>query len=271
MTIRYFLTLTACAACLYAQTPAEKAWNILTTASQDKSYEKRAKAIHSLGLIPGDARAEAAAVAALSDEREEVRSTAADVLGVMQAKGSVPKLKAALKDPATAVVFAAANALYVMGDPDVFRVYFAILTGETKSGDPLLQSQLKMLKDPKALTQMGLEAGIGFVPFGGVSYKVFKMATDDAVSPVRSAAALKLVNDPDPKTAQALVKATTDPKWMVRAAAIGAIARRNDASLLKGITNVLDDENDIVRFNAAAAVIHLSSRATSTPKPAAKK
>jgi hypothetical protein len=45
-----------------------------------------------------------------------------------------------------------------MGDPDAYRVYIAVLTGERKSGHPLFQSQMKMLKDPKALTQMGLEA-----------------------------------------------------------------------------------------------------------------
>jgi hypothetical protein len=90
------------------------------------------------------------------------------------------------------------------------------------------------------------------------------------VSPVRAAAALKLVNDPDPKVAQALVSATTGPKRKVRAAEIGAIGRRNDASLLKSNTNVPDDERDIVRFNATAAVIHLSSPASGKPKPAAK-
>jgi HEAT repeat protein len=245
--------------CVQAQPPVENAWTILSDGARDKSYEKRSKAVHALGLIAGDSRARTMAEAALSDEREEVRATAADVLGMMKAKESIPKLKAAVNDKATGVVFSAANALFAMGDPDAYRVYYAVLTGEKKSGDPLLESQMKMLKDSKALSKLGFEAGLGFVPFGGVSYKVVKMATADDVSPVRAAAAAKLVTDPDPKTAQALAKSASDEKWLVRAAVVGALARRNDPSALKAITPLLSDENDIVRFNAAAAVIQLSA------------
>ena len=254
----------ACSACLQAQVPVDKAWSILSAAAQDKSYEKRGKAIQSLASIPANARAQSMAEAALKDEREEVRAAAADSLGAMGAKGAIPKLQAAVRDPATSVVFAASNALFVMGDPSAYQVYYAVLTGQKKSGDALVESQMKMLKDPKALTKLGLEAGIGFIPFGGVSYKVLKMATDDAASPVRAAAAMKLIHDPDPKTTQALGDMAKDPKWLVRAAVAGAIARRGDPSLLKAIVPLLDDENEVVKFNAAAAVIHLT-------KPAGKK
>jgi hypothetical protein len=85
ISIRSFLALTACATCLYDQAPAEKARNILTSASHDKSGEWRAKAVPALGLIPGDVHIEAAAVAALSVEREEVRSTAAVVFAAANA------------------------------------------------------------------------------------------------------------------------------------------------------------------------------------------
>jgi len=271
MTMLRFAVLLAFGACVQAQTPVEKAWTILTAAAHEKSYEKRGKAIHSLGLITENDRARTIAEAALSDEREEVRATAAEVLGVMRAKQSIPKLKAAVLDKETSVVFAATNALFAMGDPDAYQVYYAVLTGEKKSGDALVESQLKMLKDPKALTKIGFEAGIGFVPFGGVSLKVLKMATADDVSPVRAAAAAKLVGDPDPKTAQALANSTSDSKWLVRAAAIGALARRHDSSALKVITPLLGDDNDVVRFNAAAAVIQLSSPVQGAAKPQTKK
>jgi HEAT repeat protein len=97
------------------------------------------------------------------------------------------------------------------------------------------------------------------------------MATDDATSPVRAAAALKLSNDPDPKSGQALRDTAKDSKWLVRAAVVGAIARRGDPSMLKAVVPLLDDENDVVRFNAAAAVIHLSAPAAPKAKPAARK
>jgi HEAT repeat protein len=261
------LTFIACTACLDAQAPVEKAWSILSAAARDKSYEKRGKAIHALGVITTNQRARTLAETALSDEREEVRTTAADVLGVMRAKQSIPKLKTEiLKDQATSVVFTAANALFVMGDPAAYGVYYAVLTGEKKSGDPLVESQMKMLKDPRALSKLGLEAGIGFIPFGGISYKVAKMAIADNVSPVRAAAASRLINDPDPKSAQALTAATKDSKWIVRAAAVGAIARRNDPSLMKELIPLLEDDDDVVRFNASAAVISLTAATAGTKK-----
>ncbi len=267
MTTLKVLTFMVCTVCLQAQTPVEKAWTILSGAAQDKSYEKRGQAIQSLGIVSGDARAQSIAETALKDDKEEVRAAAAAALGEMRATGSIPKLKAAINDPETSVVFAAANALFVMKDPTGYAVYYAVLTGQKKSGDALVQSQMKMLKDPKALAKLGFEQGIGFIPFGGIGYGVFKAATKDSVSPVRAAAASKLAADPDPKSAGALATAAKDPKWLVRAAVVDAIAKRNDPSMLKDITPLLDDENDVVRFNAAAAVIHLSDKA----KPAGKK
>jgi len=66
------------------------------------------------------------------------------------------------------------------------NVYYAVLTGQRKTGEPLLESQLKMLKDPQELAKIGFEAGMGFIPFGGVGTKVFKTVTQDKVSPVRA-------------------------------------------------------------------------------------
>ena len=258
MTMLRFVAFLACAACIHAQTPVDKAWTILSGAAQGESDDDRAKAVHALGLVTGNARARALAEAALSDEKEAVRATAADVLGIMGAKESAPKLIAALKDKETSVVFAAANALLTLGDPAAYEVYYAVLTGQMKSGDALVESQMKMLKDPKALGQMGLEAGVGFIPFGGVSYTAVKLLRTDTVSPVRASAATKLVGDPDTRARQALMDATKDEKWLVRAAAVGALARQKNPAALKVITPLLDDDEEVVRFNAAAAVIQLS-------------
>ena len=148
----------------------------------DKSTDTRARAIRALGLITDNSRAQEMAESALSDPKPDVQAAAADALGQMGARTSVPKLIQALKTDDTAVVFAAANALFVLGDPSAFEVYYAVLMGERKSGDSLVESQMKMLKDPKSLARMGFTAGIGFIPFGGVSYKVVKMTTADNVT-----------------------------------------------------------------------------------------
>jgi len=56
--------------------------------------------------------------------------------------------------------------------------------------------------------------------------------------------------------------ACSDKKWPVRAAAVFAIAKKDDPALLNVITPALDDKNDIVRYEASAAVLRLSSGKT---------
>jgi HEAT repeat protein len=246
-----------------AQSPADKAsvdkaWTSLSSGVSDKSKGKREQAIRALGLIPNEARAQDMAEKALTDENYEVRAAAAEALGQMGSSRSIPKLEAAIKDTDVAVVVASANALVTLGDARAYEVFYAILTGERKSGESLMESQMKMVKDPKALASMGFEAGLGFIPFAGAGYSVYKMARKDDSSPVRAAAAQKLVRDPDPKTNEAFRMTITDKKWIVRASVVDAIAKRGDPALLPAVVTAMDDENDNVRYDAAAAVIRLS-------------
>ena len=95
------------------------------------------------------------------------------------------------------------------------------------------------------------------MPFGGLGYGAFRTVTKDDESPVRAAAALKLATDKDRKSGAALAKAAGDEKWIVRNAAIAAIAMRGDAALLKAVTPRLQDKDESVRFNAAACIIRL--------------
>jgi len=67
-----------------------------------------------------------------------------------------------------------------------------------------------MLSDPRKMAQFGFEQGIGFVPFAGLGYGIFKKLTKDDSSPVRAAAAITLAKDPDPKSGDALVVAVPD-------------------------------------------------------------
>lgn len=245
---------------LFAQSPEERSWKILKEGIANEDKDTRAKAADALGLLVKNDQARQLAEGALSDSNADVRAEAATALGQINLPASIPKLKNALMDNETEVVFAAGAALYVMKDQTGYSFYYAVLTGERKSGDKLLESQMKMLKDPAALAKIGFEAGIGMIPFGGVGLKAFKSIKTDNTSPVRAAAAQKIAHDPDPKSAEALVKATSDEKWVVRASAISAIAQRGDASLLSAILPRLNDEEDSVRFNAAAAIIRLSAK-----------
>ena len=96
------------------------------------------------------------------------------------------------------------------------------------------------------------------MPFGAEAYEVYKRVRKDDVTPVRVAAAKELIADRDLKVDAALTKACSDRKWPIRAAAVYAIAKRGNPFLLHVIGPLMEDKTEIVRFEAAAAVLRLS-------------
>jgi len=241
-----------------AQKPKEKAWGILREGLMDNNAEKRAKAVLSLGLVANNADAEKAAIAAMKDEKANVRAAAATALGSMGAASSKTVLEEGLDDEDPVVVLAAANSLLLLKDDAGYEAYYAVLTGERKATRGLIKSQLATLHDKKKMAQIGLDEGIGFIPFAGIPYGVLKMVLKDDSSGVRAAAARKLARDPDPNSGQALVDTLSDKNWVLRAAALEAIAQRGDRSLLPKVVPVMDDEKEDVRYRAAACVLRLS-------------
>jgi hypothetical protein len=240
-------------------TPQEKAWGILTEGMEGKNTGERSTAVRVLGLLPGDAEAAELAEDALGDEKAEVRAAAATALGQMGSQRSVAKLEEALNDKETSVVLAAASSLVLLKDKRGYEVYYAVLTGQRKTGQGLVAEQMKTLKDPKKMAEFGFEEGLGFVPFAGMGYTAFKMLTKDDASPVRAAAAKMLTNDPDPASGEALGDACSDKSWRVRVAALDAIARRGDPKLLREAEGAMSDGKAAVRYTAAAAVIRLTA------------
>jgi len=244
-----------------AQSKRDEAWDILKSNVNEKSAEKSAVAIRVLELLPGDLQALELAQKAATDDRPDVRAAAAIALGQLHGKSTVAILHRLLLDPEPSVALAAASALMPSKDPEAFEVYYEILTGERKTGNGMIAEQKKTLKDPKKLAELGVEGGIGFIPFAGIGLTAFQTLHVDDVSPVRAAAAKMLTNDPDPESGQALVNATTDKSWLIKTAALEAIAKRGDPQLLDGILPALMDDNTAVRCTAAAAVIRLSTLA----------
>ena len=244
---------------LGADSPRDRAWAILQANWNENSVEKRVQAVRVLALLPGDVRAIQIARKAALDEKSAVRAAAATALGQFHVRSSVAILHKLLSDSEPSVVLAAASALIPSKDPAAYEAYYQFLTGERKTGDGLIASQIKTLKDPKKLAEIGIEQGIGFIPYAGIGLEAFQTLRADDVSPVRAAAAKMLANDPDPQSGKALVKAASDKSWIVRAAALEAIAKRGDPALLGGIVPAMMDDNTSVRCTAAAAVIRLST------------
>ena len=261
MTVRLLIPVVAlmCAASASAESPAERAWRILQNGIAGKKATTRANAVHALRIIVHNSRVQDMAEHALRDPDPKVRASAARALGPLAAVSAAAKLKALLNDKEPSVVLAAAHSLFLLGDRDeVYDIDYEVLNGKRKSADGFVASQISELRDPKAVAAMGLETGIGFVPFGGEAYEVYKRVRKDDVTPVRVAAAKELIADRDPKVDAALTKACSDRKWPIRVAAVFAIAKRDSPALLPVILPLMDEKNEIVRFEAAAAVLRLS-------------
>ena len=242
------------------ESPRHRAWDMLLTASLSKQTSERTNGVRALGLLKGNLDARQVAEHALEDPKPDVRRAAATALGQMHAKESIPKLEHALSDKAVPVVMAAAQSLRELEDAKpAYSVYYDLLTGERKSNDGIIAQQLQTLKDPKQLAEIGFSEGIGFVPFAGIGWDAWRTMHKKDPNPVRAVAASLLAKDPDPASAHALVKATDDKNWIVRAAALEAIAQRGDTALLPRVAAKLSDRHEKVRYTAAAAVIRLTA------------
>src|ERR1700722_12848633 len=242
-----------------AVTGQQKAWAMFESAATSKNAAQRSIGIRALGLLRDNTRARKLAEDALGDDNPQVRASAATALGQMHATESIAKLQKLLTDTRISVVMAAAHALRDLKDnTSAYSIYYDVLTGERK-GDGLITQQMDTLHNPKELAMIGLEQGIGYVPFAGIGWDAWRYTHKKDPHPVRAVAATLLAHDPDPKSGAALVKAAlSDKDWIVRAAALEAIAERGDASLEEKIEASLYDVNSHVRYTAAATVIRLN-------------
>ncbi len=246
--------------------PQEQAWGILHDGLTDNRATKRAEAVQSLSLLTGDRRAANFGLRALHDSDAHVRSAAATTLGQLHARNAIPALKQALSDKEVSVVLAASYSLFLLKDPSAYGIYYAILMGDKKASEGLVQAQLNRLKDPKQMAELGFQEGMGFVPFGGMGVEAYRAISKKDSAPVRAAAARILSVDPDPVSEDALIQAAlADKNAIVRQAALDALAQRGDPKCIERLLKNLSDSNDAVRYRTAAAILRLSS---TTNKPA---
>src|SRR6476619_4580315 len=94
------------AGALSGASPVQKAWNVITTATSSNSTAKRKEAVAALEIAGRDRHAVSIVEAALADKDVEVREAAVAVLCAVKSRSSIPKLRAAVDDPAPEVSFA---------------------------------------------------------------------------------------------------------------------------------------------------------------------
>jgi HEAT repeat protein len=237
----------------------EDAWQVLQTACTKDKAISRSSAVRALGLITSNTRARKLAEEALVDNVPEIRLAAADALGEMNARTSIPKLRRALNDSDPTVALAAAHSLQLMHNRSAYQVYYEVLAGDRKTHKGLIASQIAALKDPKKIAKLGITGSMSFVPYGGLGWTAVNVIAKDDTSPVRAAAARALVDDPDPAAMKVLTDAAGDKSWLVRAAVLEALAKRGNPASLDTVQLYVYDEKDVVRYTAAAAVLRLTA------------
>ena len=247
------------------QSPQQLAWSILQGGATNTNSQQRVTAITALAVITADPKAVTMAEQALQDQNSDVRAAAATTLGALKSTSSIPALEKALKDTDPTVTLSAAKALVDMNNEEGYDTYYAVATGQAKSGQGLVGSEQKelstLMHNPKDLAETAFEQGIGFVPFGGLGFGAFKAIHDSGQNAivVKATAYKMLAKDPDPRSGKALVAATADQQWVIRAAAYDALAKRGDKSVLPQIENGLTDQQQQVKYAAAATVAQLSA------------
>jgi HEAT repeat protein len=253
------------AACALAQ-PEKTAWDVLKPGLADTNPLTRRQAVTATGTIGLDPEAIQLVEAALKDNDSLIRATAAAELGEMKSRQSFPALKAALDDPAGEVGFAAAKALWDMGDKSGRGFIEDVVAGQQSATDGGVKGAMhradRLRHDPKAMTVLGLKSASGALlgPFNiGVlaAEQVFK---NGAVA-ARMLALNLLAEDCDKQTFKILEAATTDDKtWAERAAAAKALGRCGNPDAIPKLEQNLSDSNVAVKFMSAAAIIRLSEK-----------
>jgi HEAT repeat protein len=236
---------------------------ILNEGLANKNPDVRKQAVAALGLIGPREPYLSEIATALSDKDVYVRLSAVASIVDLKEKGTADLLYKALDDGSPEVGFAAAKALFGLGDPRGRTAMLAILEGEVKTKSSFLTAQkrdtLRLVHIPKGMMMFAIKNGIGFAPVPGAGEGVSSLQdllSDSGVSG-RATTAVLLGNDPSPEVLAALKEASTDKDASVRAAVVHTLALRNDPSMLPLMKEQFDDSSEAVRLRAAAAYLRL--------------
>jgi HEAT repeat protein len=269
------LVTTACVAQeMTASDPAEHAWQIITEGVKDPNPDKRKEVVEAASLAMTNERTYGLIGDALRDPDAQARLAACETLSSWKDRRSIPLLKSAVKDEVPEVVFCAAQGLWQLGDPQGRTVLLSVLQGETKASSGYVSKQkrqaMRMFKTPVTLIDTLAKFGVGFAPVPGLGTgfsSLRGLMKNSEVTP-RALALLDISQDRRPDTLQVLREALNDKDWSVRAAAVHALALRNQTDVLNDLVPLLDDKKDAVSYRAAFTYLRLSNDGKRRPNAA---
>jgi HEAT repeat protein len=246
--------------------PEKTAWEVLKTGLSDKNPDKRRQAVTAIGSIGLETEAIQLVEGALRDTDPLVRQTAAAELGQMKAREAIPSLKTAMDDAAGEVAFAAAKALWDMGDRSGRDLIEDVLTGQQSTSEGPLKSAVRDAKrkmhDPKALAAMGFNEASGVLlgPFN-IGIIAAEQAFKTGSSGGRALATTLLAQDCDAESLHLLEwSSTSDKSWAVKAASAKALGQCGNPDAIPTLEQNLADSNAAVKCMSAGAIIKLSRK-----------
>lgn len=242
---------------------AARAWKVLDQGIVEKDISKRTEAIAALGIVGPQAKAVGLLEAALSDGDVAVRQTAVVALGQMKSRRNVPRLRQLLNNEQPEVSFAAAQALWAMGDRSGRLILFEVLAGTRRPSEGGLGRKVAHMKgklhDPGELAHFGIKQGARVLlgPFA-IGIPVAEELLKDQSAAARALSAALLGDDRRRESAEELEKALDDKSWLVRSTAAKALAKRRHRHALPRLEALLTDDKYVVRYSAAGAILALS-------------
>jgi HEAT repeat protein len=251
-----------------------RANQILSDGLSNKNPDVRKQAVAAMGLIGPREPYLSQITGALTDKDIYVRLSAVASIVDLKDKSTGDILEKSFTDDAPEVSFAAAKALYALGDPRGRSAMLAILERDAKTKSNFLtvkkRDTLRLFHTPKGMLMFAIKQGVGFAPVPGLGEGVSSLQDilSDAGVSGRATTALLLANDHSAEVLGALEEALTDKDGSVRAAVVHALALRNDRSLLPLMKAQFDDPKEGVRLRAAAGYLRVSWLRPPPAKPA---
>ena len=254
----------------------DTAWNMLSIALSDskaQAHQARIDAITALGTLGDFELAQKLLRDTAQNSDRYLRFAAVASMGAGKAEVFIPDLKAALKDSAPEVSFAAAVGLWKMHDRSGESILYAVLAGDRKVKQGAVGSGLHQadqdLHSPSKLAEIGAEQGayalLGPVGFGVDAFRMMHKG-NNGNSP-RVLTATLLADDKSEATKQQFVDALDDRDSFVRAAAARQLGDYRGKQVTDALQGAFDDPKPVVRLMAAASYIRASQPVTTKQKP----
>lgn len=236
------------------------AWHVLNSSFSMGKTTDKIDVITALGTLAPHPAVMKLLLRALHDEDADVRLAAVSTLGLLKAHAAVPQLRHVLRDPEPQVSFAAAKALWNMGDHSGRAIFAEVLAGERSASPGMIEEAKKHYLNARTLALMGIEEGAGAV-FGPLGYGIsaVKELTKDKGASSRALSAEMLGLDHSTHAMRALRDAALDKNWVVRAAVADALGNSGRHDALPPLRTLLNDDKDAVRCMAAASIIRLQT------------